>query len=72
MKQWQKHKRLLLLFGSYKDGLTEILRRENLDLMKVVKQSVNFVLNQGTATIRTDEAVILGLSAMRFLERSIS
>ena len=72
MKQWQKHKRLLLLFGSYKDGLTEILRRENLDLMKVVKQSVNFVLNQGTATIRTEEAVILGLSAMRFLERSIS
>ncbi len=66
---WRKSKRLLLLFGSYKEGLGEILQREKIDVVSVVNHLINLVLNQGTATIRTEEAVLIGLSAFRFLER---
>jgi predicted SPOUT superfamily RNA methylase MTH1 len=66
--QWQKFRRLLLLFGSHREGLSEILQRDKVTLATVVKHSLNLVYNQGTATIRTEEAVFLGLSAFRLLE----
>ncbi|MFX1576299.1 MAG: putative RNA uridine N3 methyltransferase [Promethearchaeota archaeon] len=66
--QWQKFGKLLLLFGSYKEGVKEILQRESVDLATVVDYSINLVCNQGTATIRTEEAVLVGLSAFRLLE----
>jgi predicted SPOUT superfamily RNA methylase MTH1 len=67
--QWQTTNHLLLLFGSHKEGLTEILQRDKTDMTAVVDYSINLVLHQGTATIRTEEAVVIGLSAFRFLER---
>ncbi|MFX1509125.1 MAG: putative RNA uridine N3 methyltransferase [Promethearchaeota archaeon] len=66
--KWQNHKRLLLIFGSYDEGLSEILQREQIDVAKVVDCSVNLVRNQGTATIRTEEAVQIGLTVFRYLE----
>lgn len=68
--QWQKQNRLLLLFGSHKEGLPEILQRENLNMAAIANHSVNLVFNQGTATIRTEEAVLIGLTAFRFFERN--
>jgi predicted SPOUT superfamily RNA methylase MTH1 len=68
-RQWQTHQRLLLLFGSYREGLAEILQRNNIDVSAVVNDSINLVYKQGTATIRTEEAVLIGLTAFRFLER---
>ncbi len=70
--QWRKHNRLLLVFGSHKEGLSEILQHDKVDLTAVVNYSINLVFNQGTATIRTEEAVLIGLSAFRFLERKKS
>ena len=70
--QWQTHQRLLLLFGSYREGLSEILRRNRIDVSTVVNDSINLVHNQGAATIRTEEAVLIGLTAFRFLERAMS
>jgi len=68
-RQWQTHKRLILLFGSHKEGLSEILQRDKINMAAHVNHSINLVFNQGTATIRTEEAVLIGLSAFRFLER---
>ncbi|MHA2406450.1 MAG: putative RNA uridine N3 methyltransferase [Candidatus Hermodarchaeia archaeon] len=67
--QWKTHHRLLLLFGSHREGLSEILRRNKIEVSTVVNDSINLVYKQGTATIRTEEAVLIGLTAFRFLER---
>ncbi len=67
--QWEKFNRLLLLFGSYKEGLAEILQRDQIDVASVSNHIINLVFNQGTATIRTEEAVFMGLSAFRLLEQ---
>ena len=67
--QWQSHQRLLLLFGSHREGISEILQRSKIDVSTVVTDSVNLVYKQGVATIRTEEAVLIGLTAFRFLER---
>ncbi|MFX1566194.1 MAG: putative RNA uridine N3 methyltransferase [Promethearchaeota archaeon] len=66
--KWQNYQRLLLLFGSYNEGLAEILQREHVDIADVVDYSVNLVQSQGTATIRTEEAVQIGLTVFRYLE----
>jgi predicted SPOUT superfamily RNA methylase MTH1 len=68
--KWEKHRRLLLLFGSHREGLADILRRNEIELSSVVNDSINLVYKQGTATIRTEEAVLIGLTAFRFLERT--
>lgn len=68
--QWQKNHRLLLLFGSHKEGIPDILRRNKIEASSVVNDSINLVHKQGTATIRTEEAVLIGLSTFRFLERT--
>jgi predicted SPOUT superfamily RNA methylase MTH1 len=66
--RWRNHRRLLLLFGSYNEGVAEILQREQVDVTNVVNYSVNLFQSQGAATIRTEEAVQIGLTVFRFLE----
>lgn len=68
-RQWEKFHRLLLLFGSHKEGIEEILRRDQIDVTSVSDHIINLVFKQGTATIRTDEAVFIGLSTFRLLEQ---
>lgn len=67
-RQWEIFHRLLLLFGSHKEGIKDILRREQVDLATVSNYVINLVFNQGTATIRTEEAVLIGLTTFRLLE----
>jgi len=55
--RWKKACRVLVAFGSPSVGLFEILEREGLRLGDVVDFVVNMVPNQGTATVRTVEAV---------------
>ncbi|MBO3803496.1 MAG: hypothetical protein JTT11_06430 [Candidatus Brockarchaeota archaeon] len=57
-------KRALILFGSPKEGVADILRRENVNLEGAVEAVVNTVPHQGTATIRTEEAVISSLAVL--------
>ena len=59
-----KQQRLALLFGSPGEGLDEILSREGASLKDVADMTVNFAPDQGTATIRTEEAVIISLAAL--------
>jgi predicted SPOUT superfamily RNA methylase MTH1 len=53
---------MLLIFGSPSEGVSSILARENVNLEASVDAVVNTVPNQGTATIRTEEAVIASLA----------
>ena len=55
---------VLLAFGSPKRGLHEIIAQEGLKLSTVAAFTVNFVPDQGTRSVRTEEAVY---SALTFL-----
>ncbi|MFX0169129.1 MAG: putative RNA uridine N3 methyltransferase [Candidatus Hodarchaeota archaeon] len=67
---WQKVGHLLLLFGSHKEGLDAILSREGLDLIAITSYQVNFLSAQGVATVRVEEAVLIGLTIFRLLEQA--
>lgn len=56
-----------LIFGSPKEGLHEILRREGRSLEELVDMTINVVPGQGTATIRTEEAIMISLALLDFI-----
>jgi len=57
-----KSRDVLMVFGSPSEGIAAILARENVNLEASVDAVVNTVPLQGTATIRTEEAVIASLA----------
>jgi len=57
-----KSRHMLMVFGSPSEGVGAILARENVNLEASVDAVVNTVPLQGTATIRTEEAVIASLA----------
>jgi hypothetical protein len=61
-------KNLAILFGSPGEGLHEILKREGARIDDVADLIVNTVNDQGTATIRTEEAVTISLAAFTSIE----
>jgi predicted SPOUT superfamily RNA methylase MTH1 len=69
-RAWKKSGHLLLLFGSHEEGLEAIFRRMGYDLASITKHHVNFLLHQGVATIRVEEAVLIGLATFRFFEQT--
>jgi len=66
-ERYAKAKNILLLFGSYREGLMEILSHEKLKLDDVVHFTVNTIPLQGTATVRTEEALFASLALLRVL-----
>jgi predicted SPOUT superfamily RNA methylase MTH1 len=56
-----------LVFGSPKKGLYDILREENLTPKEVGDYVINFIPNQGTATVRSEEAIISSLSIISIM-----
>ena len=61
-EKWNSSRQVLVVFGAPSRGLHEILADEGLELDKVVDFTVNTVPNQGTATVRTEEALLATLS----------
>ena len=59
--------KVLLAFGSPRRGLHEIVEEENMKLDTVARFIVNFVPNQGTQTVRTEEAVYSALSVLNVI-----
>lgn len=55
---------VLLAFGSPKRGLHEIIAQEGMKLNTLATFTVNFVPNQGTQTVRTEEAVYSALALL--------
>ncbi len=59
--------KVLVLFGSPREGLKEILKREGLTLEALVDFTINTVPRQGTETVRTEEAIYASLTALNLL-----
>ena len=63
-KHWKRSKRVLVAFGAASQGLQEILSQEDLNLEEVSDFIINTVPNQGTKTVRTEEALYATLAAL--------
>ncbi len=63
--------RVLVIFGSPFKGLYDIARYEGFNLNDFVDFTINFVPNQGTKTIRTEEAVGIVLAILNLLSKSL-
>jgi predicted SPOUT superfamily RNA methylase MTH1 len=62
MERWKNANKIILEFGAPRKGLFEIAKDEGIDLMENADFVVNLVPEQGTATIRTEEALFAALS----------
>ncbi len=60
--RWHKAKNVLLLFGAPTRGLFDIAREEGVRLEALVDFVLNTVPDQGTETVRTEEAVMATLA----------
>ncbi|NLE04100.1 MAG: RNA-binding protein [Crenarchaeota archaeon] len=65
---WKTAKNILILFGAPAKGLHEIVQQEGRKIDAMVDLMINVVPNQGTETIRTEEAIqyTLALLNMHF------
>ena len=59
---WAEADKTLIVFGSYKEGVGEIITREGRRAEEVFNYIVNTIPGQGTATVRTEEAVVSTLA----------
>ncbi len=63
----KKSKKMLVLFGSQKEGLFEISKKIGVKLEDLADYIINFIPEQGTATVRTEEAILATFSIINFL-----
>lgn len=63
-KKWAQANSILLLFGAPTRGLFEIAKDEGVNLNKWVDFVLNTVPNQGTETVRTEEALLASLAIL--------
>ena len=59
---WNKAEHVLVAFGAPTRGLHEIAKEEGLHLEDISNFVVNTVPKQGTATVRTEEAILISLA----------
>jgi methyltransferase len=60
--KWVGSQRVLIAFGAPSWGLHEIVQDESLNLSDIADFIINMVPNQGTVTIRTEEALLATLA----------
>jgi predicted SPOUT superfamily RNA methylase MTH1 len=63
-ERWKKARSILVVFGAPTRGLYEIFKSEGLNLNDAVDFVVNTIPNQGTETVRTEEAIIASLAIL--------
>jgi predicted SPOUT superfamily RNA methylase MTH1 len=63
-EKWSRSQRVLVAFGAPSRGLHEIVADEGLELGEIVDFVVNTVPRQGTATVRTEEALLASLAVL--------
>ena len=61
-KKWSEAQHVLIAFGAPSRGLHEIAKDEGLKLEAIVDFVVNTIPDQGTATVRTEEALLASLA----------
>lgn len=64
VEKWEKASMILVAFGAPTHGLNEIAREEGLNLADIVDFVVNTIPEQGTETVRTEEALIASLAVL--------
>jgi predicted SPOUT superfamily RNA methylase MTH1 len=60
--RWRRARKVLVAFGSPKEGLTAILTREKIKIRDIADVIINTIPQQGTETVRTEEAVYATLA----------
>jgi len=65
--RWRESHRILVAFGAPTEGLQEIVAREDLELDGIADFIVNMIPDQGTETVRTEEAVYASLALLNCL-----
>lgn len=68
-QQWNSSKRTLVLFGSPSKEIGEILAKERVTINEVANFEINTIPNQGTETVRTEEALQATLSILNIMEQ---
>ena len=63
-EKWQDSNHILIAFGAPSRGLNEIAADEGLKLDQLVDFTINTVPNQGTAPVRTEEALMASLAIL--------
>jgi hypothetical protein len=66
-QRWKRSNSILVAFGAPTQGLYEIAADEHLELDDIAHFVVNTIPNQGTATVRTEEAVFASLTILNLL-----
>ena len=67
-ERWRTARSVVVAFGSPREGLRDILRREHIQIRDVADVVVNTVPRQGTETIRTEEAVYATLTILNLIK----
>ncbi|HEX7483499.1 MAG TPA: putative RNA uridine N3 methyltransferase, partial [Candidatus Bathyarchaeia archaeon] len=62
--KWHSSQHVLVAFGAPSRGLHEIAQDEGLKLGSIADFVVNMVPNQGTVTVRTEEALLASLAIL--------
>ena len=63
-KKWGGAQHILVAFGAPSRGLREIAKEEGAKLEAMVDFIVNMIPEQGTATVRTEEALLASLAIL--------
>ncbi len=63
-ERWKKSRSILVAFGAPTRGLHEIVAQENLRLDEVADYTVNTIPDQGSETVRTEEALYASLALL--------
>jgi len=67
VRRWEQARTILVAFGAPVEGLYETVAHEHLNLDKVAHFVINTIPNQGTETVRTEEALYATLSCLGLL-----
>jgi predicted SPOUT superfamily RNA methylase MTH1 len=65
---WGEAENTLIVFGSYKEGVGEMITHEGRRAEEVFNYMLNTVPSQGTATVRTEEAIISTLAILNIFK----
>jgi predicted SPOUT superfamily RNA methylase MTH1 len=69
VERWKQSSSILVAFGAPSRGLQEIFSQENLKLDEVTDFTVNTIPDQGTETVRTEEALYASLALLNAIIR---
>lgn len=68
-EKWNNSKKILVGFGAPSQGLQKIVAKEKMNLDQVADYNINTIPNQGTKTVRTEEAIYATLALLNMMEK---